>query len=99
MSEHAADARLAPVEYLRQLPPDTAVLLYGRAPALRLTTTPWYTDPALRRLVDPDAAARSDGSCGVAAWGDASSAAGDEPGRPQATARPQIQPAALCARR
>ncbi len=62
VSEHTADTRLAPVEYLRQLPPDTAVVLYGRAPVIRLTTTPWYADPALRRLVDPIAAAESDGT-------------------------------------
>lgn len=45
--------RAAPIEYLRQLLPDTAVVLYGRDPALRLHTTAWFDDPALCRLVAP----------------------------------------------
>ena len=42
------DTRLAPVDYLRTLPDDTAVVLYGREPAMRLTTTPWFDDPVIR---------------------------------------------------
>lgn len=30
-------------------------MLYGREPALRLHTTAWFDDPALRRLVAPEA--------------------------------------------
>lgn len=65
ISEHTADARLAPPEYLRQLPPNAGVLLYGRAPPILLTTTPWYADPALRRLVDRAAAAESESAAGT----------------------------------
>jgi len=52
-----ADTRVAPVEYLRQLPPDVAVVLYGREPPMKLRTTAWYQDPTLRVMVDPTAAA------------------------------------------
>lgn len=54
VSESSAETRVAPVEYLRQVPPDTAVVLYGRAPVIRLTTTPWYDDAMLRRMADTD---------------------------------------------
>lgn len=37
-SESQHDVRLAPVEYLRQLSPDTAIALSGRLPPLRLMT-------------------------------------------------------------
>ena len=60
VSAAAIEARVAPVEYLRQLPADTAVVLHGRDPVLRLHTTPWYADPALRALVDPAAAEAAD---------------------------------------
>jgi len=54
VSESTAEARLAPVEYLRQVPSDSAVVLYGRAPVIRLRTKAWYDDPALRRMVGSD---------------------------------------------
>jgi len=55
VSTSSAQAKVAPVEYLRQLPAGSAVVLYGREPALRLHTTAWFDDPALRRLVAPGA--------------------------------------------
>ena len=55
VQESTAETRLAPVEYLRQVPPDTAVVLYGRAPVIRLKTTAWYDDSALRRMVGAEA--------------------------------------------
>ena len=60
LTSASVDARVAPVEYLRQLPADTAVVLHGRDPVLRLHTTPWWDDPQLRALVDPAAAAAAD---------------------------------------
>jgi type IV secretion system protein VirD4 len=60
VSESTAETRLAPVDYLRQVPSDTAVVLYGRAPVIRLKTRPWYDDPALRRVIDADAPAGGD---------------------------------------
>jgi len=55
VSISSAQTKVAPVEYLRQLPAGSAVVLYGREPALRLHTTAWFDDPALRRLVTPAA--------------------------------------------
>ncbi len=52
MSRSEQDGRLAPVEYLRQLPPDAAVVLYGRLPPLRVRTTPWWSDRHLRAMVE-----------------------------------------------
>jgi type IV secretion system protein VirD4 len=60
ISQSIADNRVAPVEYLRQLVPDVAVVLYGREPPMKLRTTAWYQDPALRAMVDPKAAAAAD---------------------------------------
>ncbi len=60
VSAATIEARVAPVEYLRQLPADAAVVLHGRDPAMRLHTTPWYADPALRTRVDPAAAEAAD---------------------------------------
>ena len=47
------DVRLAPPDYVRTLPRGTAVVLYGRDPALRITTKPWFDDPELRRALGP----------------------------------------------
>ena len=48
------DLRLAPPDYLRTLPADTAIVVYGRDPAMKLTTTAWFDDPTLRAaLNDP----------------------------------------------
>jgi hypothetical protein len=55
--------RAAPVEYLRQLPTGSAVVLYGRDPALRLHTTAWYDDPLLRRQVEMAAEPEADTTC------------------------------------
>jgi type IV secretion system protein VirD4 len=59
----SSTTRAAPVEYLRQLPAGSAVVLYGRDPALRLHTTAWFDDPVLRRQVEGSASA--DGSADV----------------------------------
>jgi type IV secretory pathway TraG/TraD family ATPase VirD4 len=60
VSESTGEVRVAPVEYLRQLKDGSAIVLYGRLPAMRLRTTPWFQDRGLRQLVDPDAARVSD---------------------------------------
>jgi type IV secretory pathway TraG/TraD family ATPase VirD4 len=46
VSEHASDVRLAPVEYLRQLPIGQAIVLYGNLPPLRLGLLPYNHDPS-----------------------------------------------------
>jgi type IV secretion system protein VirD4 len=55
VSTSPSQMKVAPVEYLRQLPAGSAVVLYGREPALRLHITAWFDDPALRRLVESQA--------------------------------------------
>jgi len=46
VSEHASDVRLAPIEYLRQLPTGQAIVLYGNLPPIRLRLLPYGHDPA-----------------------------------------------------
>ena len=47
------DVRLAPPDYVRTLPAGSAVVVYGRDPALKINTLPWFDDPALRRALGP----------------------------------------------
>lgn len=47
------DVRLAPPDYVRTLPKGTAIVLYGRDPALKITTRAWFDDPALHRALGP----------------------------------------------
>lgn len=63
ISTSSATTRAAPVEYLRQLPAGSAVVLYGRDPALRLHTTAWYNDPLLRRQVEVSAEPQAEATC------------------------------------
>ncbi len=63
VSTSATTTRAAPVEYLRQLPIGSAVVLYGRDPALRLHTMAWYDDPLLRRQVEAAAAPEAATTC------------------------------------
>ena len=63
VSESSTTTRAAPVEFLRQLPAGSAVVLYGRDPALRLHTTAWYDDPLLRRQVELAAEPQADATC------------------------------------
>ncbi len=41
---------LAPAKAVREAPPGTALLLYGRLPAARIALRPWYRDRRLRAL-------------------------------------------------
>jgi type IV secretory pathway TraG/TraD family ATPase VirD4 len=45
------EERLAPLDYLRQLPADTALVLYGRLPPLRVTTRGYWQQPDVASLV------------------------------------------------
>jgi type IV secretory pathway TraG/TraD family ATPase VirD4 len=47
------DVRLAPPDYVRTLPKGTAIVLYGRDPALKIHTQAWFDEPALRRALGP----------------------------------------------
>lgn len=46
LTEHATDVRLAPVEYLRQLPTGQAIVLYGNLPPIRLRLLPYNYNPS-----------------------------------------------------
>jgi type IV secretion system protein VirD4 len=63
VSRSSTTTRAAPVEYLRQLPAGSAVVLYGRDPALRLHTTAWFEDPVLRRQVEAAAEPEAASTC------------------------------------
>lgn len=45
LTEHATDVRLAPVDYLRQLPLGDAIVIYGNLPPIRLRALPYGDDP------------------------------------------------------
>lgn len=47
LTEHATDVRLAPIDYLRQMPTGDAIVLYGNLPPIRLRTLPYGDDPML----------------------------------------------------
>ena len=47
------DIRLAPPDYVRTLPRGSAIVLYGRDPALKIGTRAWFDEPALRRALGP----------------------------------------------
>ncbi|MDP9442926.1 MAG: type IV secretory system conjugative DNA transfer family protein, partial [Actinomycetota bacterium] len=103
VSTSSAMTRAAPVEYLRQLPAGSAVVLYGRDPALRLRTTAWFDDPVLRRQVEagPDHERGAVASaCPQPAGGGLVDAAGHAPtGADPTTAPPRAQSApepAMC---
>lgn len=50
------EERVAPPEYLRQLPDDTAIVVLGRFKPIRLTMVGWYDDKTLRARVNPQTA-------------------------------------------
>lgn len=50
------EERVAPPEYLRQLPDDTAIVVLGRFKPIRLTMVGWYEDKTLRARVNAQTA-------------------------------------------
>lgn len=51
LTEGTKDVRVAPIEYLRTLPANVAVMLSGRLPPMRVTSLPWFQDPDMRRRI------------------------------------------------
>jgi type IV secretory pathway TraG/TraD family ATPase VirD4 len=49
ISEHVAYRRTAPIDVLRRLRPNQAVLVYGSELPAHLHLRPWFTDRRLRR--------------------------------------------------
>lgn len=54
------EARVAPVEWLRTMPPDQAIVIAGPYPPILGRVPAWYEDPRLRALIDPAVADRFD---------------------------------------
>ncbi len=54
------DEPAAPPDWLRRLPPGSAIALTGTAKPMWITVRGWYEDPRLRGKVDPQVAARFD---------------------------------------
>ncbi|KFG09229.1 MULTISPECIES: type IV secretory system conjugative DNA transfer family protein [Streptomyces] len=58
------DMRLAPIEYLRTLPKDVAVVLSGNLPPIKVTATPWFKDPEMRARIGPEMCEKYDRAFG-----------------------------------
>jgi type IV secretion system protein VirD4 len=52
VSEHTAYRRAAPVDVLRRIRPNEAVLLYGSELPAHVRLRPWFSDAALKRLAE-----------------------------------------------
>ncbi|WP_254886230.1 type IV secretory system conjugative DNA transfer family protein [Streptomyces sp. NA02950] len=63
-NEGSEDIRLAPIDYLRTLPRDVAVVLSGNLPPLRVTATPWFKDPEMRARIGPEMCEKYDRAFG-----------------------------------
>jgi type IV secretion system protein VirD4 len=64
VNEGSEDVRLAPIDYLRTLPSNVAVVLSGNLPPLRVTSTPWFQDPEMRARIGPEMCAKYDRAFG-----------------------------------
>jgi len=51
---------LATPDYIRTIERDEVIVIVGRDAPMRLRVVPWYLDNDLRKLIDPDVAARFD---------------------------------------
>ncbi|MFI0448037.1 type IV secretory system conjugative DNA transfer family protein [Actinomadura sp. 6N118] len=60
ISESSQDIEIAPVEYLRTLPADVAVVLSGRLPAMKVSSLPWFRDQQMRARVGEETCERYD---------------------------------------
>ncbi len=60
LSTQYHDVRVAPAEWLRQLPAFTAVVIARNFPPMRLTTKPWFNDAEMRKRIDPAVAKEFD---------------------------------------
>ncbi|WP_217179188.1 type IV secretory system conjugative DNA transfer family protein [Streptomyces sp. AC495_CC817] len=64
INEGSEDVRLAPIDYLRTLPQDVAIVLSGNLPPLRVTATPWFKDPEMRARIGPEMCEKYDRAFG-----------------------------------
>lgn len=94
----STDERLAPLDYLRQLPADTALILYGRLLPIRVTTRGYWQQPDLTRLIGPPApipAAAPTNELNKAEEIVSAQVTGPQPGYAQPEARPIAQQACV----
>lgn len=64
VKEGAEDIRLAPIEYLRTMPKDEAVVLSSNLPPMKVTATPWFQDPEMRARIGPEMCEKYDRAFG-----------------------------------
>lgn len=60
VSEHQTHRRAAPVDVLRRIRPEEAVLLYGSELPVHVRLRPWFRDRHLRRRADPNSSPTTD---------------------------------------
>lgn len=63
-NESAEEIRLAPIDYLRTLPKDVAIVLSGNLPPLKVTATPWFKDREMRARIGPEMCEKYDRAFG-----------------------------------
>ncbi|MDT0543964.1 MULTISPECIES: type IV secretory system conjugative DNA transfer family protein [Streptomyces] len=63
-NEGVEDIRLAPIDYLRTLPKDVAVILSGNLPPLKVSATPWFKDPEMRARIGTEMCEKYDRAFG-----------------------------------
>ncbi|MFD5556230.1 type IV secretory system conjugative DNA transfer family protein [Streptomyces sp. NPDC127068] len=51
VTDGVEDMRLAPIEYLRTLPKDVAIVLSGNLPPIKVAAKPWFKDPEMRARI------------------------------------------------
>lgn len=74
--EGAEDVRLAPIDYLRTLPKDVAIVLSGNLPPIKVSATPWFKDPEMRARIGPEMCEKYDRAFGEAQSGAAPAPSG-----------------------
>ncbi|GAA4060698.1 type IV secretory system conjugative DNA transfer family protein [Actinomadura miaoliensis] len=62
--EGSEDVRLAPIDYLRTMPKDEAVILSGNLPPMKVSATPWFKDPEMRARIGPEMCEKYDRAFG-----------------------------------
>ncbi|MFF5259940.1 type IV secretory system conjugative DNA transfer family protein [Actinomadura viridis] len=66
INESSEDIALAPIDYLRTLPKDVAVVLSGNLPPMKVTAIPWFKDPDMRERIGAEMCEKYDRAFGPA---------------------------------
>lgn len=62
--EGTEDVRVAPIDYLRTLPQNTAIAMSGRFPPIQISSLPWFQDSEMRSRIGPEVCERYDRAFG-----------------------------------